>query len=370
MLETFTTAPRPRSIMPGSAARVRCSTAVTLTSSWRCRSSGAAASSEPGAARPALLTSRSIGATSGSASRAATWSRPAAVARSAGSTSTTTPASRASVAAASSRCRSRATSTRSWPSRASRAANAATDAGRRSRDHGGGHTATLVPVGPHRPFHRVRRGPRRGDPGLRDGCGARAGAGPYRPAGRRDAARAGAGPARSTRPGTRRRARTPCARPAGRRAPGGRPGPARSSRNPCRKAAAAGMPRTDSVRTNPGHSTVSRTPVPRQGRRERVGERDRVRPRGAVGGAARRQEPGEARDEHHRAVPALDHSGQRDVGLPQHTRDVDVDLGLQRRQRGVEELVRAPAPRRCRPAGPPEVSRPAGARRRRARRAR
>ena len=75
-------------------------------------------------------------------------------------------------------------------------------------------------------------------------------------------------------------------------------------------------------------------------------------------------------------MPALDHSGQRDVGLPQHTRDVDVDLGLQRRQRGVEELRAHLCPgvadqqvhRRCRgqpaldggaPAGSAEVGREA-----------
>ena len=182
MLETLTTAPRPRSIMPGSTARVRCSTAVTLTSSWRCSSSAPAVSSEPAAARPALLTSRSTGATSGSASRAATWSRPAASARSAGSTSTTTSGLP--------RVRGRGVEPPPVAGDEHEVVAVAgepgdergADAGRRPGDHGGGHTATLGRRAPSRgtdrlavsaPSGRARarpaRGPRRPRRGRRAG---------------------------------------------------------------------------------------------------------------------------------------------------------------------------------------------------------
>jgi hypothetical protein len=81
------TVPTPASTIAGSAARVSCITAVTLTSSWDCSSAGSAVQNSPEVPKPALLTSTRTPALN----RSATLARPSASARSAGSTSTSQP---------------------------------------------------------------------------------------------------------------------------------------------------------------------------------------------------------------------------------------------------------------------------------------
>src|SRR6266542_4813084 len=125
MDETLITSPRPRSTIPGSAARVSRSTAVTLSASNRSRSSALACRNDLFSPMPALLTSSSTGSV-GSARRSSTAARPSGVVRSAGSGIAVTPCAPASSSPClARRAASRATSTRSWPSAASARANAA-----------------------------------------------------------------------------------------------------------------------------------------------------------------------------------------------------------------------------------------------------
>src|SRR5437763_9949803 len=117
--------PRPRSIIPGSAACESCMTAPTFSRISRASASRGSSANLPYVPMPALLTRRSI-AGSADASRASTTAIPFFEVRSAARTSTAVPCSFSSVSASSSSLvSSRATTTRSSPRAASARANAA-----------------------------------------------------------------------------------------------------------------------------------------------------------------------------------------------------------------------------------------------------
>jgi len=118
---TLTIEPSPAFTNRAAAARARRTSAVVLRATIRSISSGVCSMKLPLTLIPALLMRTPIRVSS--RSRVSTCASLSDWVRSAGSTSTATPLSWRSLAASSSsRFRSRATSTRSWPRRAKRSA--------------------------------------------------------------------------------------------------------------------------------------------------------------------------------------------------------------------------------------------------------